>query len=637
MSSGAVSAEEGTMGEISMSSQGKINIEGPRVSSINIDSNGSVATQSSNYVVRSDEDLSMGVGNAGEFKIIHNASRSTGQVNFRVRENKVISHVPIQTPEVSSPSDERIKREIVDVDGEDLLLRLQAIEVKSYKYTEAWRAVRGIDDVETRGVIAQQVKTVFPEYVKITDNLVYEDKNFQLDNFHEVNKIKMAIDTLAALQAQYKRFTISRLAGSTSSIDINTAVSEVNTATSGDVRVRTGESFTSASGSLNLETGSAFNGEAGNINLQGGAGMVQGGGVSLVGGSSTDGLGGALKLASGLSSTSASGTVVMSSGQSAGQIGDVVLSSGTSSSLSGSMSLTTGRGDKGSGGILMQAGDAANDGGNIVLAAGRASVRDGGNMTLTSGSGGARSGSLSVGTSTSPNGQSVGIDLFTGNSIDSISGEIAVSTGHSANSQAGGFSLNLGDSSKLENGAALSLMSGRGGLSGGKIQIRAGDTSGDSPASNGGGVEVAAGSSPKGVAGHIVLAAGQSSGGDLGKGGKVSLAGGSAAAGRGGDADIVAGQGAGGGDVNIRAGGAASETGGRVQVLSGAVLSTSGSSGMVLLGSCAGSPQAVTCAWQLAALRSRAVTLLSAQATHRRTAALWTSSEAHRLRALEEP
>ena len=126
MSSGAVSAEEGTMGEISISSQGKIDIEGPRSSSINIDYNGSLVAQSSSYVVRSDVDISMGAGSAGEFKVIHNASRSTGQVNFRVRENKIISHVPIQTPELSSPSDERIKREIVDVDGEDLLLRLQA-------------------------------------------------------------------------------------------------------------------------------------------------------------------------------------------------------------------------------------------------------------------------------------------------------------------------------------------------------------------------------------------------------------------------------------------------------------------------------------------------------------------------------
>ena len=124
------------------------------------------------------------VAGDGEFLVEVNESSSASFTNFRIRKEKVISHVPIQVPEVRSPSDERIKTQIEDVDGEDLLHRLQSIEVKNYRYTEEWRKVRGIDDIETRGVIAQQVRKVFPEYVDVSPNLEYQDKDFNLEDFH---------------------------------------------------------------------------------------------------------------------------------------------------------------------------------------------------------------------------------------------------------------------------------------------------------------------------------------------------------------------------------------------------------------------------------------------------------------------
>ena len=109
-------------------------------------------------------------------------------VALRIRENEIVSHIPFQATAVNYPSDRRIKKEIRDIDEDEILQRMQGLEIKSYKYTDHWRQVRGIPDKVVRGVIAQQVRSTFPEYVTIIDNFMMEDKDFEMEKFHQVNK-----------------------------------------------------------------------------------------------------------------------------------------------------------------------------------------------------------------------------------------------------------------------------------------------------------------------------------------------------------------------------------------------------------------------------------------------------------------
>lgn len=100
----------------------------------------------------------------------------------------VISSVPVQVTTVQYSSDMRIKKDITNVDTDDILQRLQQIQFAEYGYSDAWRRVRGIPDHRVRGVIAQQLSEVFPEHTKIFENYELEDKNFSISNFMQVDK-----------------------------------------------------------------------------------------------------------------------------------------------------------------------------------------------------------------------------------------------------------------------------------------------------------------------------------------------------------------------------------------------------------------------------------------------------------------
>ncbi|EEY55846.1 uncharacterized protein PITG_20486 [Phytophthora infestans T30-4] len=76
-------------------------------------------------------------------------SNTADGIVFRVRSDMVVGTVPAQFPQVISPSDRRIKTDIEDVDEDDILQRLQTLEIKQYRYTDEWRKIRGIDDSVT--------------------------------------------------------------------------------------------------------------------------------------------------------------------------------------------------------------------------------------------------------------------------------------------------------------------------------------------------------------------------------------------------------------------------------------------------------------------------------------------------------
>jgi hypothetical protein len=85
--------------------------------------------------------------------------------------NSLISNVPFLLTAVDYSSDVRIKRKIIDADTDELLQRLQQVEYKRYRYTDAWQNVRGIDDVEVRGVIAQQLHEIFQNMSRFLMNI----------------------------------------------------------------------------------------------------------------------------------------------------------------------------------------------------------------------------------------------------------------------------------------------------------------------------------------------------------------------------------------------------------------------------------------------------------------------------------
>ena len=95
--------------------------------------------------------------------------------------------VPFQVTSVQYSSDERIKKDIVKVDTSDLLDRMRSIELREYGYTDEWGRVRDIEDERVRGVIAQELRQVFPEHIKVLDEFTINDHGIKFKNFHQVS------------------------------------------------------------------------------------------------------------------------------------------------------------------------------------------------------------------------------------------------------------------------------------------------------------------------------------------------------------------------------------------------------------------------------------------------------------------
>jgi hypothetical protein len=300
----------------------------------------------------------------------------------------VISHVPIQSVAYDSPSDRRIKTQISDVDEEEILQRLQGLEIKSYHYTDAWRKVRNIDDHSVRGVIAQQAREVFPEYVHIQKNYEVPEKDFTLSGFHQVNKEAIVLDLVAALHAHHRRFGVTENTeqrGGDVSITSGTSGGD-----SGGTTMHSGDVGSGDSGAVSISSGLAPT-TTGSVRISGGGGgagaapfLLQGGRVQISSGESSDRVSGSISLetrrgvksgsfgaATGASSASGSGFCAIQSGETSdGDAGTVQMVAG-GGNFGGDVSLSGGCHSAQSGGqVLMCAGDATNSagvGGPIVL------------------------------------------------------------------------------------------------------------------------------------------------------------------------------------------------------------------------------------------------------------------------------
>ena len=236
---------------------------------------------------------------AGEFLFKSEGASVGGKVPFKVSPNKVWSFVPAEIVEVISPSDRRIKKDIELVDTDHLLQRMQKIGVKKYRYTDEWKKVRGLKeedvgvDEQVRGVIAQEVFENFPEYIHRTPMFSLPEKGFFREDFHEVNKIRMTIDTIGAFQAHHRRFEVGPNAPTSSGEII------VSTADAGSYRFFDAASKTSpdstegTSGNILMTTGSANQGASGSVSVRSGPSTGgRGGAISIAVGRGDSGQGG---------------------------------------------------------------------------------------------------------------------------------------------------------------------------------------------------------------------------------------------------------------------------------------------------------------------------------------------------------
>ena len=86
-------------------------------------------------------------------------------------------------------SDSRIKKNITDSNIDDIYNKFKNIKIKQYKYTDNYLTYTGKEDKEVSGVLAQEIKEVFPDIVRTKDwKLRYKTKEAVFDS--DGNKIE---------------------------------------------------------------------------------------------------------------------------------------------------------------------------------------------------------------------------------------------------------------------------------------------------------------------------------------------------------------------------------------------------------------------------------------------------------------
>ena len=146
----------------------------------------------------------------------------------------------------------------------DLLDRIKQIQLREYGYTDDWRELRGLEsnDVRVRGVIAQELRQVFPEHVEILDELIVK-QGIKLTDFHQVDKQGLVMDVIGAFQAHTANFiTHQSFDATTRSVTVTTAHTDQLTTENN-------------SGSTTISLGNAGNGgKSGHVLIKSGIGFL---------------------------------------------------------------------------------------------------------------------------------------------------------------------------------------------------------------------------------------------------------------------------------------------------------------------------------------------------------------------------
>lgn len=105
------------------------------------------------------------------------------------------------TGHVITPSDVRAKKDIREMDSSTQLRNISKLKVYEYCYNDEFAEYAGLldtDHVET-GVLAQQVRTVLPDAVRETGDIVLPTGE-TIDNFLVVNKERIFIENIGAVK-----------------------------------------------------------------------------------------------------------------------------------------------------------------------------------------------------------------------------------------------------------------------------------------------------------------------------------------------------------------------------------------------------------------------------------------------------
>ncbi|XP_072034179.1 myelin regulatory factor-like isoform X2 [Amphiura filiformis] len=105
------------------------------------------------------------------------------------------------TGHVVQPSDQRAKENVKEVDSKEQLENIGKMRIVKYNYTPEFCEVAGLpecDQVET-GIIAQEVRTILPDAVQETGDVVLGE-GLAIDNFLVVNKDRIYMENVGAVK-----------------------------------------------------------------------------------------------------------------------------------------------------------------------------------------------------------------------------------------------------------------------------------------------------------------------------------------------------------------------------------------------------------------------------------------------------
>ena len=327
---------------------------------------------------------------------------------------ELISDVNVNTPDATDGSDQRIKKDLFAADIDDIHRRLGKVGLQTYGYANAWCSMHACNETLVRGLIAQELRNVFPEHVDVLPSCSLPDTDMKMRDFHQINTLSLALDSIAGLQAQAGRYRVEMGSDRASS---NLRVRSDNHAHSGDLSVETGCASDASSGGIHFRAGDAASG-------------IRGGSIDLLT-SDNARTAGEARLCAGIGeralAISANDCLALSAGggyrssRIVAELNNCGVVLGRARNNGASLTLLSGRGHVATGGDVV-CGSGRSEvcaGGDIGYSAGRSSP-NGGEATVTAGNGQMNSGSFDL----------LGASVTLGTEVGSLqSGDISLGSG----------------------------------------------------------------------------------------------------------------------------------------------------------------------------------------------------------------